>query len=129
MEKWIATPMVSVNNVLLGSPREEVRKAMNCEYKEFKKTPSSKNTTDDFGICHIYYDENNLCQAIEIFDDVEVEINGTVIFPGKVDALKSFASDFEEVESGNYISKSCSIGIYAPDGAMEGILLAVKGYF
>lgn len=129
MNKWIAKPLVGVNNVLFGMPREDVRKTLNLGYKEFKKSKYSKNTTDDFGICHVFYDVDNRCCAIEVFNDVEVKISETIIFPKSLDILKTLASDLEEVENGNYVSKSYSIGIYAPSGKMESILFAGEGYF
>ena len=33
------------------------------------------NTADNFGFCHVFYDENDKCEAIEIFDEVEVYVN------------------------------------------------------
>ena len=41
MNKWIAKPLVGVNNVLFGMPREDVRKTLNLGYKEFKKSKYS----------------------------------------------------------------------------------------
>lgn len=128
MEKWIAEPLVGVKNIHFGMSRDEVRTALGVSYSEFKKSKFSKNTTDDFGSCHVYYDNENKFQAIEIFEGVEVQVGNSIVFPAKLDILKTVAPDFQE-EEGCYISKKSSIGIYAPEGTMESILFAIKGYY
>lgn len=127
MEKWIAEPLNGVNGVLFGMSRKDVREALKLPCKEFKKSKFSKNTTDDFGICHVFYDEDNRCQAIEVFDDAEITVNGKCIFPTDVEEVRS-VFQFEENE-GCFINRELSIGIYAPNGQIESILFAVKGYY
>jgi len=46
--------------------RETVRRKENGEYKEFRKNKFSKNTTDDFGAFHAFYDETDRLEAIEL---------------------------------------------------------------
>ena len=76
----------------------------------------------------VFYDENNECEAIEIFDEAEVYVNGLLIFPTDFETAKKAIGDFEEDDEG-LISFSKSIGIYAPDGDMESILFAKEGYY
>lgn len=128
MENWIAKPLIEVNGIKFGMERKEVRKRFSGNVREFKKTKFSQNTTDDFGICHVYYDENDKCKAIEVFDNVMVSIDGKVIFPININVLKTMISDIFE-EDGSFISKQKSIGIYSPDGKMESILFGIKGYY
>lgn len=122
-----AIPLSEVNGVRFGMKRNEVRNIFG-EAKEFKKSKFSKTTTDDFGFCHVFYNLNDECEAIEIFDESEVQINGKTIFPKGVDILKSMLTDLEEDENG-FISKSQSIGIYAPNDKMESILFGCAGYY
>lgn len=122
-----ATPLSEVNGVRFGMKRNEVRSIFG-EAKEFKKSKFSKTTTDDFGFCHVFYNLNDECEAIEIFDESEVQINGKTIFPKGVDILRSMLTDLEEDESG-FISKSQSIGVYAPNDKMESILFGCTGYY
>lgn len=122
-----AIPLSEVNGVRFGMKRNEVRNIFG-EAKEFKKSKFSKTTTDDFGFCHVFYNLNDECEAIEIFDKSEVQINGKTIFPKGVDILKSMLTDLEEDENG-FISKSQSIGIYAPNDKMESILFGCAGYY
>lgn len=120
-------PLKKVDKIEFGMERDAVRKLYG-EYEEFKKSEYSENTTDDFGNFHVYYDENNKCEAVEIFDDVEVTVNGEIIFPVKIEEAEKIESSFVRDEEG-LISIEKSIGIYAPDEDMESILFGKKGYY
>ena len=127
MDKIIAVPMKEVNGVTFGMKRDMVRKRLG-DAKEFKKTKFSKTITDDFGFCHIFYNTNDECEAIEIFGNTEVSINGTIVFPTNIETVKKFISDLVE-EEGTFISKNKSLAIYAPSGKMESILFGDSTYF
>lgn len=128
MDKFQAIPLKSVGQICFGMTRGEVRKIFSIEAKEFKKTKFSRNTSDDFGFCHVFYNLNNECEAIEIFDEIQISINDNIIFPGDIDNAKKVINDFEE-DFGSYISKTNSIGIYAPTGKIESILLGNENYY
>lgn len=122
-----AIPLVEVNGIKFGMKRCDVRKVFG-KATEFKKSKFSKTTTDDFGFCHVFYNQNDECEAIEIFDENEVQIDNIKVFPDNADKLKSILSDIEDDDCG-FISKSKSIGVYAPDGKMESILFGCTGYY
>ena len=54
MSKFVINSLKSVGNIKFGESREEVRKEYG-DFKEFKKSKYSKNTTDDFKSFHVYY--------------------------------------------------------------------------
>ena len=58
--------------------RDEVRKILGKNYKEFIKSPKSNMSVDDFGYCRVYYRDNK-CEAIEIYEG-EVFVNGKKYF-------------------------------------------------
>ena len=128
MDKWIAVPQVEINGVKFGMPRSEVRNVLGGSYKEFSKGRFSKNTTDDFGVCHVFYAEDDKCEAVEVFRECEVWVNGKLIFPIDIPSVKKLVADLEE-DTGSYISKNFSIGIYAPAGEPESILFGEAGYY
>ena len=111
--------------------RSEVRDILG-ESKEFKKSPLSTTLADDFGYCHVFYDDNDECEAIEIFDEVEVYIDDKLIFPMKkreaLKLLKKFFKDLKKDADG-LISYKYSIGIYAPEKEMESILIGRENYY
>ena len=125
--RFDAVPTVRVNGVKFGMNREKVRSLLGAA-TEFYKFDDDINTTDDFGFCHVFYDENDKCEAIEIMDEVEVYVNGSLVFPTDFETAKKVIEDLEEDDDG-LISISKSIGIYAPYGRMEGILFGKEGYY
>jgi hypothetical protein len=123
------TPNEAVGKVFFGADREEVRCVLNGFKGEFKKSKFSKNTTDDFGYCHVYYDTKDKCEAVEFFAEVEIQINGQKVSPGKVETIKKIMPDLIEEEDGFWISKSSAIGITAPEGSIETILFGCANYY
>lgn len=125
--KLDAIPTIRVGDVSFGMDRDKVRGVFGNAV-EFYKFDDDENTTDDFGFCHVYYDKDNKCEAVEIFDDAEVYVDNVRIFPADFMTAKKVITDFEQDEDG-LISYSQSIGIYAPDGDIESILFAKKNYY
>ena len=125
--RFDAVPTVSVNGVKFGMSREKVRSLLGTA-AEFYKGKDAVNTTDNFKFCHVAYDENNKCEAIEIFYESEVYVNGSLIFPTDFETAKKVIKDLEEDDDG-LISISKSIGIYAPCGDMESIVFGKEGYY
>lgn len=121
------TPLKEVNGVRFGTKRDEVREHFG-QYEEFQKTSLSDIAADDFGYCHVYYDEHEQFEAIEIFKQVQVLVNGTLIFPTDIKDAMNVIDDFQKDDDG-LLSISQSIAIYAPDDEMESILFAVEGYY
>lgn len=128
MVKWKAIPLKEINGIKFGMSRSEIRKLFDNKYKEFRKNKFSKNTTDNFGICHVFYNQDDKCEAVEVFDGCEVLIEGRVIFPVDILSVKRQIPDLKE-DYGSYISKKLSIGIYAPEGKPESILFGETGYY
>lgn len=125
---WAVRPQESINGISFGTSRKKVRELIGGKFAESKKTITSSNTTDSYDSFHVYYDEKDLMEAVEIFGDINVSINGTIVFPGDLECVKAMIPDLR-FDSGSYISKELSIGIYAPDDCMESILVAKKDYY
>ena len=83
---------------------------------------------DDFGFYHVFYDMNDMCEAVEIFENVEIEIDDIQIFPGTVSNAYRIIGDLAEGEGG-LISISQSVGISVSDGRIESILFGKKDYY
>ncbi len=125
--KFDVVPMISINEIVFGMKREEIR-AILGNATEFYKFEDDEVATDDFGFCHVFYDAQDRCEAIEIFNESEVYINDKLIFPTDFNAALDAVEDFEQDDDG-LISYANSIGIYAPDEEMESILIGKKGYY
>ena len=127
MDKIVAHFLKDVNGVSFGTKRKAVRAVFGTA-KEYKKNKFSETITDDFGFCHVFYNAEDECEAIEVFGDIKVEVDGAVIFPTDVETAKKQLSDLVE-EDGSLISKKFSVGIYAPSGKMQSILFGAPGYY
>ena len=128
MRQLTANPLTSVGPIKLGAAREAVRAAAGPGFEEFRKSPSSENTTDDYGSFHVYYDENDACAAVEVFPEIEVAVDGEVVFPTSLDRAIAAIPSLERDDDG-LLSTEKSVGIYAPNGEMESILFGVQGYY
>lgn len=127
MEKIQVKLLESVGKIKFGMTREEVRKQYSVD-GEFIKNEFSNSATDDLGFCHVYYDDEGKCEAVELFDEIEVYVDEKKIFPVSFETAKQAENTLIEDEEG-MLSIEKSIGIYAPDGNMESILFGVKGYY
>lgn len=122
-------PTKTVGDIKFGMSRDEVRK--NKEYKEFKKTKLSKNSTDDFGNLHVYYTKDDIVEAVEIFKDNNIKpiVSGKDIFSISVKSIKNLFPNINITGDGSYIDKEKSVGIEIKDGAVTSVLFAVAGYY
>jgi hypothetical protein len=126
------SPFVGAGQIKLDSARDEVRKTLGT-FKEFKKTKYSKNTTDDFSFCHVFFDEQNKVEAVEFFDSAEFLYKEKNLFSLLFSELKSFLKsnsiDFQEDDSG-LRSDTIGLSVYSPDKVkIETILVYEKGYY
>lgn len=122
-----ATPLVNVGPIKFGMDRAAARKAAGGDFKEFKKTPFSKTTSDDFGAFHVYYDAEDKVEAIEIFEG-DIEIGGKKIFPASLKQAEKIIPPLKEDEYGA-IAADVSIGLTVEDGEVTAILFGTKGYY
>lgn len=128
MEKWEFRPLESIGKISFGMKREDVHKLFKENCKEFKKTKFSKNTTDDYGKFHVFYTVDNQVEAVEIFSNIEVIFEGTIVYPAEIKEVEAVLGNLIE-DAGSYIQMDKSVGIYAPEYEAESILLGMKGYY
>lgn len=128
MEKWELVPNISIGKIYFGMSRDKVHKLFDAECKEFKKSKFSKNTSDDYGKFHIFYTSDDKVDAVEIFENIKISLNGKEIFPIKTsDIEKNIPGIFNE--DGTYTHKEYSIGLESNGDNVESILLGAKGYY
>lgn len=128
MRSFTIIPNKSVGLIVFGLERDVIRQGLSGFKREFKKSKFSKNTTDDFGDLHVFYNMNNECNAVEVFRDAEIIYNGESLFELNIDKLKTLFPDIQE-EYGCLISKQASIGITVENGKAESILVGNQGYY
>lgn len=128
MEKWELIPNVSVGKIRFGMTRDELHNLFEAKYTEFKKSKFSKNTTDDYGSFHVFYTPDNLVEAVEFFEDAELELDGQVIFPINIEDIEGAIPGIEK-EGSSFTHIEKSIGIKAEANQAESILVGAKGYY
>lgn len=131
MKKWIILPTISVNDTPFLSSREEVRSRIDLPFMEVKKSPLSVNTMDVYDGFHVFYDEQNRFNAVEVFGDYKLVIKGKTIFPGTITKAKKLFPDIE-YDGYGYTSISQSVGITVdPDDEdrIDGILFGCADYY
>ncbi|MDR0916487.1 MAG: hypothetical protein LBN02_04790 [Oscillospiraceae bacterium] len=130
-DRYEFLPRESFGGVKFGTDRAIVRETFG-EYKEFKKSEFSINTTDEFSILHAYYDAENKLEAMEVFAE-SVSYNGIRLFPASksefTNALHKWGIEFS-VSYGSIISEGLGISAYVPDeNEIECVLLYRSGYY
>jgi hypothetical protein len=118
---------------VIGLDRAAVHSLINKEYTERKKADFAENTTDFYDCYHIFYDADDICEAIELCDlGISVFIDGIEVM-GKLRCIAKNTMqklDCNSVDDGySIISKALSIGITCPFETVEGILVGRKAYY
>lgn len=131
MKKFDVKVKKSVNAAEFGCSREKTREVFGKKFQEIRKNKFSLNTMDAYESFHVFFTEDNKFEAIEIFGDIKVAVNGEKIFPGGVDkAIKALP----ELKKDDYglIDRINSIGITLSqddENKIEAILFGCEGYY
>ena len=126
----VFVPYKSYGDIKFGASRNEVRSLLG-EYQEFKKSPFSKNTTDDFGDFHIYYSEDNFVDAIEVFTG-ETKLNGQILLPATTTEFSTLLESIDKEmmqKNGGIISRVLGCCASISDEDIDGIILCSENYF
>ncbi len=130
----------AVGDLTFKMNKNQVRKILGNDYKEFKKSRLSKTLTDNYKYAHIYYNENDNLDAIEFFneDDLSLTLNGKNLTDFSYNDLKIFILTLDKnliIEADNFTSKKLGIGAYAPNivddknAISETIIVFKEGYY
>lgn len=131
MKAYEIIPYKRVGAIEFGYEREKVRKILG-DFTEFKKTKKSQNTSDDFGHLHVFYNQENKCEAIELFPEADVFMDRFNVFYMSVTEIKRQLQVIDpemEVDDDTITSLKYGISVYAPGEEVESILAFVKGYY
>ena len=125
-------PLNSVAGVAFGATRASVRAMLGSDFREFKKSKFSANTSDDYGFAHIFYDANNALVAIELFDDCTVSVDDDCLMPCDQQSFVAWLKSRDpaaEIGDADTTSVKLSIGASFANGNVESILFAKAGYY
>lgn len=133
-------PYKSFGAIKLGMTRAEVRGAVSADVESFKKLPTDTSLTDVFTSqsIFVYYDENDVCEAVEVADPSVPSFQGQHFIGRPFSHLREwFEKNDEEtiVDSAGLTSPKFGIGIYAPSALKnpiepaEGVMVFDKDYY
>ena len=130
--KLTIKPMEGVNEIKFGMTRDEIHSLWG-ETEGFYKGDQDI-LTDDYRFCHIYYDSNDLFEAIDIAAEyVDVYYENTILSSKYSDILRFFENIYDDIEEhgDGFISKKGSIGVYIEndEDIVDAILFGKKGYY
>lgn len=137
-------PFQSVGNINFGASPENIRSVINFPLKSFVKGPVSDIPTpadsfDDGGI-YIYYDNSNVCDAIEFFSPALLTFQGKLLIDQPYKEVSEWLASIDKnitYDDSGLKAHSLGIGIYAPnfeenerpDELVESVIVVSKGYW
>lgn len=131
---------VGVGPIVFGMTAEEVRSTLGCAYTEFKKSQSSKTTTDAFdslGV-FVYYNVDRKCNAIEMARPARPFYAGHELLNDSFEKVYELIRGFDPVvslDADGLTSFGLGIGLYAPFcrndrlSPAEGVIVFKRGYY
>ncbi|WP_378956259.1 hypothetical protein [Pelosinus sp. sgz500959] len=129
-KKYIVEANAGFDNIRFSEPRGDVRAKIG-DFQEFKKNRFSKNTTDDFGNYHAFYNQENMLEAVEFFEG-EVYLDDKVLFPNTSEGLLTMLTNIDSqayCTKDSVVSRKFGISAYAPEGRLATLLIHRPGYF
>lgn len=131
--KIVIKPMKSVNELKFGMTREQVNSLWGSA-EQFQKSQFSNNLTDNYGYCHMYYDNNDLFEAVEIIsNDLDIYYNDSLLSNKYSEILNFFKNIYDDIEEDDngFISKKGSIGVYIENDVdkVDSILFGKENYY
>ena len=102
-------PFRGIGNVLFGTSRIDCRRIINSEFETFNRNEFSKSTTDYFLALDIFleFDENDICQAIEVASPNFLALDGRNLFDFDFKELVDYYSPLSkkyEIEEGQGVT-------------------------
>lgn len=130
MKIFDVKPFSFVGCIEFEMPREIVRKNMGS-YMEFKKNMFSRNTTDDFDFCHVYYDTENKVEAVEFLEseNVAVVYKGECLFSlGESNIIHLFNDKSFKKEDDTLIFPDYGVEVLVEEKQIKSVFIHKLGY-
>lgn len=128
-----------IDSFIIGKSRAEIHKLNGKPDSSFKKSKDSKNTTDVYQQFHVYYDESDVCEYIELHDSNGLSIMGepipqnfneVVSFVHNNHKLNKYARNFYKGHENTYYSDMAGICFgYNTEGILSYISVVAPGYW
>lgn len=111
-----------------GSTRKEVHNAFGDPKSTFKKSRKSKNLVDNYGSVHVYYDDQDKMEFVEVFEGYVVD-SLTNYFPITVKKIRKLQKKYDNISSGNYDISDLYLTYTVEDDEVKAIGCYRPGYY
>lgn len=127
-----------VGQIKFGMTRTEVRSVIKSNVQEFKKTPTSETLTDAFDFCHVYYKQDDTCEAIELFEPAIPIFQNEKLIGSQFKEVKKLFHQLDkdvEIDETGLTSYNCGIALFVPSLSrsgkekVEGVFVFKQGYY
>ncbi len=130
-KKHVIIPLVGTDSIKIGMPREELRR----EYSDLYERTIKRGEEFDYYTWFSAIVENDVICAVEFFEP-EVYFDGVQLIGLDFEACKRLFLRYDEdlrfekhVTVAGFCSTKLKIGIYAPYGVVESVLVGKSGYY
>lgn len=124
--EWEVKPGKEVEDIEFGATRNKTQKKLE---KDFGAPKKSDMESDDYGKFVVYYESDKVAR-VTIVKDIEVELDRSIVFPGKIDNLRKKALDLKPGGDGKLISRVMSIEVQLnSDDTINHITFARRQYY
>lgn len=126
---FMLKPLESVGNIKFGMATKEIQGILGKVPTKFIK--AGITNVDDFGFCHVFYDNIGTCVAVELFSPSKVIIDDLQLMGRQHSQVESyFLTRDDIVDTGaGFISPKFQLSIYTEDGVIQGVCVGSKEYF
>lgn len=129
-KKHTIIPLVGTDQLKIGSTRETVRNEYSELYGRSVRRGSSE--IDDYGWFHAYFENDKLC-AVEFFEPCEIYFEDVQLIGTEFEVCKKLFlqkdNSLRIEDNVGFSSTKLQVGVYAPYGAIETVLVAKSGYY
>jgi hypothetical protein len=125
-------PFERVGSLAFGMKREKVREVLGLDFRTFRKSPRSVNTTDDYtalGV-HLYYTEHDELEFVEMFSPTEPIFMGVNLLENAENTLRLLrkVDPDPETDEAGYTFHKIGIALYVED-KLEAVSAFRRGYY
>jgi len=124
--EWEVKPGKEVEDIEFGATRTKTQKKLE---KDFGQPKKSTVEMDDYGKFIVYYESDKVAR-VTIIKDIQIELDRSIVFPGKIDNLRKKALDIKPEGDDKLVSKIMSIEVVLnSDDTINSITFARRQYY
>ena len=133
MLSWQIDSFESVGPIAFGETRDTIRSVLGSGFRSFRKTQDENETDayDSLGV-HIYYDDSNCVEFVELFTPAEPSFESVSLVGQKaedvVGKLRELGYEGDQDDVG-YNYDGVGIGLTINGNVVEGVGVFREGYY